>query len=693
LKTGIAKGNSTEKTVTNPLKRVRFQRLEKESLTACLRTEHRQADGRRWRTDMAKQNQHVEDYLDAYCKMEDADFSVMITGPWGCGKTHFVRDYLDRKCTPNGKKEYLYVSLNGVNTVPDINLKLFGETVRLPAQKGRTGECLKKIFPEELREPAACFFRRHASSAAHVLKGVAQAKLNVSLSDLILVTGLAEQVKGRLLIFDDLERCILSPEEILGYINNFVEHSATKVVIIGEEYHLNKGSDEKYRVIKEKVVGKTFRLTEQIEEIFDDLISEKSYPKTHGIIHRNKAVTINLFQKVDKETKKNNYRALKHCLRDFEYFYPKIGRQFQENSEFLDALFKVFVVLDYELQLANFAFHELKPVDPVKYYAETMNKQGKQDQKQTPFEEMLDRHEFKRFPILSHNDLIFLEPLWCKILGNEQLDSEEIEETIKNSSYFISKARPEWVSLWHWRHIEDEDAEKALAAVRQNLKAYEYRSYEIIMHVFSILMGLSEHGAIPETKEDILDSAREYLDDLVEKRSFLVPEGRLSWHWTTSGSHGLAYWAKGDDFTRLVDIIDAAMKKTVQKNKVTSVVLWLKQLSDFPGEFYPKIDTNGEYCREPVMHLFDADQFVSAIAKIPNESKWMVSKLFENRYGHHGKELSDELPFVEKVVTAIEKFILQSKGGVKPSTVNMQDLKKEFEKARDVLRQSPPAVQ
>ncbi|MEE4253938.1 MAG: P-loop NTPase fold protein, partial [Desulfuromusa sp.] len=61
-----------------------------------------------------KQNQHVEDYLDAYLKMDDVDFAVMITGAWGCGKTYFIKDYLDRVCTDGDQKNYIYISLNGV---------------------------------------------------------------------------------------------------------------------------------------------------------------------------------------------------------------------------------------------------------------------------------------------------------------------------------------------------------------------------------------------------------------------------------------------------------------------------------------------------------------------------------------------------------------------------------------------------
>lgn len=611
---------------------------------------------RKWE-QMAKQNQHIEEYLDAYREMKDADFAVMIAGQWGCGKTHFIKGYLKGK-------EVIYVSLNGLSDTAGVDLAIF-----------------KELFPLAGKKPVGI--------AIKFIKEGLRAGLNFNLSEALSISDFKSKIGGKLLVFDDLERCLLKPEAVLGYINSFIEHGDAKVVIIGEEDHLNKGSDEKYRVIKEKVVGKTFRLTERIEEIFDDLVAEKSYPKTFEIIRRNKAIVINLFQKVDKETKKHNYRALKHCLRDFEYFYPRIGQQFCGNTEFLDTLFKVFVALDYEMQLGHFPISELKARNTAAYYVAIMRKDNDSKPQRTNYENVLERHGFEINPIMAQNDLIFFENLWGRILGSEQIGTQEIEEVIQNSSYFISKSQPEWVTLWHWRHIEDIDAETALAVVHEKLKKHEYESYAVVMHVFSILMGLSEHGAILKTKDDILKSARKYLDEIVDQGRFLPPEGRLGWHWTNSGSHGLGYWATGDDFKQLVNLIDAAIEKTVEKNRAGSVELWMKQLSDFPGEFYPKIDINGEYCREPVMSLFDVDQFIAAIAKIPNESKWMVSKLFKNRYEYHGKELSEELSFVESVISALdERIISATKDGkaVTPSTINMKDMRSEFEQARALLR-------
>ena len=604
---------------------------------------------------MTKQNQHIEKYLDAYREMTATDFAVMITGPWGCGKTYFIKEYL-------ADKESIYVSLNGLTDTTGVDLMVF-----------------KKLFPLAGKKPVAV--------AGKFIKEALKAGFNFNLSEALSISDFKAKIGGKLLVFDDLERCLLDPEETLGYINNFVEHGDTKVVIIGEEDHLNQSSNEKYRIIKEKLVGKTFRLTERIEEIFYDLISADIYSKTCEIIRQNKAVIVDLFQTVGKETKKHNYRALKHAFRDFEYFYPNMGPQFCENTEFLNALFRVFVALDYELQLGHFSISELKTRNPADYYASLMNKEDEAKREKTALEKVLERHGLEIIPIVAQNDLIFLEKLWSKILGSEQVGKQEIDESIKNSSYFVSKSQPEWITLWHWRRVEDADAAMALEKVRENLATYEYRDREVITHVFSILHGLAELRAIEETEDQILDAAQNYLSTIVEKKLLAIPKISLGYNWVHSGSFGLGYWREGSEgFQKLIKLIDAASASAVEESKQSSVEEWLMQLKNEPGVFFENINTDGKYYRDPILKYFQPSDFVDAIFQIPNETKWIIVNTLKKRYEFYSKDLTAELPFMESVSAELEMRLKSREGCVTPTIANMKYLKEEFDKIIELLR-------
>ena len=48
-------------------------------------------------------------------------------------------------------------------------------------------------------------------------------------------------IRESILIFDDLERCDCPANEILGYINSFVEHENMKVIIVANQKEIGKG--------------------------------------------------------------------------------------------------------------------------------------------------------------------------------------------------------------------------------------------------------------------------------------------------------------------------------------------------------------------------------------------------------------------------------------------------------------------
>ena len=43
-----------------------------------------------------------------------------------------------------------------------------------------------------------------------------------------------------ILVFDDLERCNMDINRVLGYINRFVEHDGAKVIIIADQEKIGK---------------------------------------------------------------------------------------------------------------------------------------------------------------------------------------------------------------------------------------------------------------------------------------------------------------------------------------------------------------------------------------------------------------------------------------------------------------------
>lgn len=642
-----------------------------------------------------KSNQHIEDYLNAYRKMAGCDFAVMITGPWGCGKTYFVKQYLERHCTSDGEKQYLYISLNGITSTAEIDMALFQAAHPLLGSKlaVTAGKVVRASLKAGLKLDID--IDRDGKSNGSIKM---DPLVGLSLTECKLPS------KGKMLVFDDLERCLMSPGEILGYINAFVESKEAKVLIVGDENHFGVGVDHnyevgkesdaqdvnaqsamsKYWVIKEKVVGKTFRLAESIEEIFDDLIIDKELPSTYGTITRNKESVIEMFKRVSEETenKKYNYRALKHCFRDFEYFFKTIDKCYSENAGFLDQLLQTFIALDYEVQLANISSDDFYSEGSSYTYLEL----GEDEKNLTRLQVILKRHDIHDFPLAREfSSNIFPMELWGMILGNEFVDIEQINEAIRNSIFF-PKEQLEWVRLWHWRSLDDDEASTVLQKVRGKIDNHEYTVPEVIAHVFSIMYGLAEEGAIEEAESGVLEKADNYLDYLVGHNKLDKPVTDFGSHWTDTGSYGLGYWRNESEFfPKLVATIDTYVKQAVQANFRLSVGRWLELIRNHPVDFFESLVHSEEYRQYSILKYFEESAFVDAVSEIPNEQKWVVSKTLMKRYEHYGNDLTDELPFIRKVCEELQLRIESHEGCVTPTIANMKYLKEELSKIKKML--------
>lgn len=71
--------------------------------------------------------------------------------------------------------------------------------------------------------------------------GKDEGSVTCDLDSILLLKEENSEIKGnKILIFDDLERCDVKLETLLGYINYFSEHCKCKVIIIGDENKISE---------------------------------------------------------------------------------------------------------------------------------------------------------------------------------------------------------------------------------------------------------------------------------------------------------------------------------------------------------------------------------------------------------------------------------------------------------------------
>lgn len=124
---------------------------------------------------------------------------------------------------------------------------------------------------------------------------------------------------NKIIAFDDLERSKLSVNEILGYINKFVEHKGVKTLILADQSKID--DKKKYDEIKEKVIGRVLDFKADIPQVIDSLI--RLYQENTEFTNFCVQKKIKILDLMDS-FKEDNLRILSFYLDILHRLYPTI---------------------------------------------------------------------------------------------------------------------------------------------------------------------------------------------------------------------------------------------------------------------------------------------------------------------------------------------------------------------------------
>ncbi|URZ15787.1 P-loop NTPase fold protein [Clostridium felsineum] len=223
-------------------------------------------------------NEEILTTIKNYIDKASYNYAVLIDGNWGSGKTFFVKNYLinELKEHNNKEKKIIYISLYGVTTTNEISKRIFIETIpfseKLKSQGVKTVTGLGKFI----------------ASTIFTVKGTSIKNIEFSIEDFL-------KLKDCILIFDDLERCSMNINEVLGYINNFVEHENMKVIIVANEKEISLANiflntELKYLVALNNNIDMNKQNSEKnnmsYEKLFKKMLNDKK-EKEHQEIESN----------------------------------------------------------------------------------------------------------------------------------------------------------------------------------------------------------------------------------------------------------------------------------------------------------------------------------------------------------------------------------------------------------------------
>lgn len=389
---------------------------------------------------MDKTKQYLSDeeiiqVIKSYIDEKLYNYAVMIDGEWGSGKTYFVKEVLIPqlklhdvqktgkrnsskiksifKKAENKSRKFLYISLYGMKSVDDISKKIYMENY-LDTDMKKKGYSIASMFSPLLFD---------AINNAIKLVGI-KAKEDTIDESIKKLVGNFITLDNAVLIFDDLERCNIPINEVLGYINGYVEHQGMKVIIVANQKEINKESVEnnqelkylvasnenidipiekddkkeksddklrvsnlKYRaekifdkqneydIIKEKLIGITIHYTPNLKTTLAHIISQVTVDDD---LKKRIEMNVDFYISFMVKKKHTNFRTFQFYLSKLNSIYEKI-KEYKENSDFIDYIvqycfdvscrFKVGIMY-YEWNNESSPYLEVTGLNHYMYYYE-----------------------------------------------------------------------------------------------------------------------------------------------------------------------------------------------------------------------------------------------------------------------------------------------------------------------------------
>jgi hypothetical protein len=606
---------------------------------------------------MNSPNSHIEDFLNYYCALKSPpEYAVLLKGKWGCGKTWFIKKYCE-KLKADGQN-YLYVSLYGITSYSEIENLFFQQLHPVLSSKGMS--LVSKILKGLIK-----------TSIKIDLDG--DNKPDASVNSQVPDINLPEHFKsadGNILIFDDLERCGIEKQDILGYINYFVEHQGFKVIIIANEDDIisKDKSETLYINIKEKLIGKTFEIISDIDEVLDNLSSLIENDTTKDEIKDN----LNIIKETYLAADYQNLRHLKQSLWDFERLFSVLPDNITSNKEFNKDLLQRFLSYSFEIKSGAILPTELK-----KFASGYLDGIFKDKNKEKSKYKILT----EKYSNITFYDHIFELSAWELFFDKGIIDKEIILESLKKNRHFQDENTPNWVKLWHFRDLEDNEFSELYEIVSQEIANKEHKEIGIIKHIIGLFIAFSDLGLINETKEVIIENAKKYIDYMKSNNllSQLNSNPFSTFDDDTWGGLGFAGkdLSEFKEFNEYIAEKEAEIKTESMPNAVKSL---LENMVSDTRKFYAQLvhdsDEDNLYYEMPILKYIDPENFVAEFEKLSPENKRTVSYALSGRYKHSIflEKIHEEITWLEQIKSILSKKqqLLSGKvsGYIIKSTVN-----------------------
>ena len=615
----------------------------------------------------------VESILD-YVRSDYTDYAIMINGEWGSGKTHFWNHKIKNKIESmrlNGKRfTTIYMSLYGISNLEEISKKIFIETTQLMDKN------LRKFMNANEQSTIPEYAKTGIDMANFF--GVTQNGDKVDYAEFF-------STDDKVLCFDDLERANVDVIDILGYINNFVEHDHIKTIIICNEkelstklkssnlemktfiatYLLDKQNElnkndkpmvEKiqkkietvfdkandYERIKEKLIGETFEYAPKFDYIINGILMRyENNPDLIRFLRENTRLIISTFERSGTR----NLRILKHALNDFKKIYEMVNKNYPNTSNRVMQTMLIFTIaISFEIKAGKVTkdkFINIK--DNEEYKSILVSSRILMDNRQFYIKEF-DNNYYYNFKS-EYRFFKFIEYYVRTRIFDMKLFKENME-TIRNT--VDTENLPGYKRLLteeYWKISDDEfgkvvesiieDVKQGKLKLIDNVKIFAYFSYfvkkKLIDYDLKTIKSVFFNGM------NLASLKSEYCANVEEELSKIAIDEDAE---------------DMEDILKHFNMLNSQLHDKMYKEKAEEVFKCIPMKME---QFYEKFDR--ECMNIPIFKYYDPYQMFQRISCASNEDVVLIKEKLANRADKYTKEIEPEMKNIKQLKQVMDDYL------------------------------------
>ncbi len=585
---------------------------------------------------MENPNLHIESYLDHYLNLKySPGYAVQLTGKWGVGKTWFIKKYIEEKKAEGF--DFLFVSLFGISSYKEIEQSFFQQLHPLLASKGM------KLLGKVATGLVKATIKVDLNNDGKTDLDISNTNIDLNIGDYL------NKNKSKIIVFDDLERCLIPITNILGYINQIVETQQLKVLILAnEDDFLNESNKEPYFKIKEKLISRSFSVKPNLNQALGVFI---------GLLDNNSARFILKYNDYIKDlyllADYSNLRHLRQSIEDFGIFYKFLPESISIKKELVEHILYIYFTIQFEIKKGLMSLDRV--VDLFSLYGNSLFDNDEDDKDNDEdivkvFFKKYNQTYFYRSPI---SDL-----LWNDFFTFGTIDINQVKISIENSEYYIEENTPVWIKLWNYWNLEDDDL-----LINTELAFNEFSnktiSDEIILsHLVGIFLLFSENGFLNKTKNEILDIAIQNVNNLKIKKALREPE----YSPFGKSGYGKGYHAsKTLEFESYYKYLNTAIEESKKTSIEFSAAELVASIKENPETFVEALSIgnsdNNKFYDIPILMYIPIENFCNSFINMLNSKKHLIYNLINKRYPHgvFTVKLKDEYEWLKEVNVNLKK--------------------------------------